>query len=69
MRIESVEAIPVEIPLRWVFSGGGYRVAGRNTVITRIRIAGGLASEVDNGDNPPMAAPSPRLSRTSCRRC
>ena len=51
MKIESVEAIPVEIPLRKVFSGSGYRVASRNTVITRIRTAGGLASEVYNGDN------------------
>ena len=51
MRIESVEAIPVEIPLRKVFSGSGYRVASRNTVITRIRTAAGLISEVYNGDN------------------
>ena len=51
MKIESVEAIPVEIPLRKVFSGSGYRVASRNTVVTRIRTAGGLASEVYNGDN------------------
>ena len=49
--IESIQAIPVEIPLRKVFSGSGYRVASRNTVITRIRTAGGLASEVYNGDN------------------
>ncbi len=51
MKIESIEAIPVEIPLRKVFSGSGYRVASRNTVVTRIRTAGGLASEVYNGDN------------------
>jgi D-galactarolactone cycloisomerase len=51
MKIESVEAIPVEIPLNKVFSGSGYRVASRNTIVTRIRTAGGLASEVYNGDN------------------
>src|SRR6266567_2462420 len=51
MKIESVEAIPLEMPLNKVFSGSGYRVASRNTVVTRIRTAGGLASEVYNGDN------------------
>ncbi|TMK06200.1 MAG: mandelate racemase/muconate lactonizing enzyme family protein, partial [Alphaproteobacteria bacterium] len=51
MKIERIEAIPVEIPLNKVFSGSGYRVASRNTIITRIHTAGGLASEVYNGDN------------------
>jgi L-alanine-DL-glutamate epimerase-like enolase superfamily enzyme len=51
MRIDSVEAIPIEIPLNKVFSGSGYRVTSRNTIITRIRTASGLVSEVYNGDN------------------
>src|SRR5207244_7764102 len=51
MKIENVAAIPVEIPLNKVFSGSGYRVASRNTIITRIHTAGGLVSEVYNGDN------------------
>ena len=51
MKIDSVEAIPVEIPLDKVFSGSGYRLSSRNTVITRIRTADGLVSEVYNGDN------------------
>ncbi len=51
MKIDSIEAIPIEIPLKKVFSGSGYRVASRNTIVTRIRTAGGLASEVYNGDN------------------
>src|SRR6476659_1115103 len=51
MKIETVEAIPIEIPLTKVFSGSGYRVASRNTIVTRIRTSGGLASEVYNGDN------------------
>ncbi len=51
MRIDSVEAIPVEIPLRKVFSGSGYRVTSRNTIVTRIKTSGGLVSEVYNGDN------------------
>jgi len=51
MNIETVEAIPIEIPLSRVFSGSGYHVASRNSVITRIRTSGGLVSEVYNGDN------------------
>src|SRR5438045_7034057 len=51
MKIERIEAIPVEIPLNKVFSGSGYRVASRNTIITRIQRAGGLVSEVYTGDN------------------
>jgi len=51
MKIDSVEAIPLEIPLKKVFSGSGYRVTSRNTVVTRIRTVGGLASAVYNGDN------------------
>lgn len=51
MKIDSIEAIPIEIPLQKVFSGSGYRVASRNTIVTRIRTSGGLASEVYNGDN------------------
>ena len=51
MRIDKVEAIPIEVPLRKVFSGSGYRVDSRCTVVTRIRTADGLASEVYNGDN------------------
>jgi D-galactarolactone cycloisomerase len=51
MKIESVEAIPLEMPLKKVFSGSGYRVTSRNTIVTRIRTAGGLESAVYNGDN------------------
>ncbi len=51
MRIESVEAIPVEVPLRKTFGGSQYSVASRCTVVTRMRVAGGLVSEVYNGDN------------------
>ena len=51
MKIDSVEAIPIEMPLTKVFSGSGYRVASRNTIVTRIRTAGGLESAVYNGDN------------------
>jgi len=39
------------MPLKKVFSGSGYHVTSRNTIVTRIRTTGGLASEVYNGDN------------------
>jgi L-alanine-DL-glutamate epimerase-like enolase superfamily enzyme len=51
MRIDKVEAIAIEVPLRKVFSGSGYHVDSRCTIITRIHTAGGLVSEVYNGDN------------------
>jgi D-galactarolactone cycloisomerase len=51
MRIESVEAIPIEIPLRRNFGGSTYAVLKRSTIVTRLRTDTGLVSEVYNGDN------------------
>ena len=51
MRIHSIEAIPIEIPLKKNFGGSTYSVLTRCTVITRMRTDGGLVSEVYNGDN------------------
>src|SRR2546428_2426059 len=51
VRVESVEAIPVEIPLTRNFGGSTYHVLKRSTVITRLRTDAGLVSEVYNGDN------------------
>jgi len=50
-RIQSVQAIPIEIPLTHDFGGSTYHVLKRCTVITRIRTEDGLVSEVYNGDN------------------
>ena len=50
MKIEKVEAIAISIPLKKDFGGSTYHVTRRCTVITRIH-AGGLVSEVYNGDN------------------
>src|SRR3954471_10886623 len=50
MRIEKIEAIGVSIPLKKDFGGSTYHVRKRCAVITRI-YAGGLVSEVYNGDN------------------
>ena len=50
MRIDKIEAIGISIPLTKDFGGSTYHVTRRCTVITRI-YAGGLVSEVYNGDN------------------
>jgi D-arabinonate dehydratase len=51
MRITAVEAIAIDIPLSKNFGGSTYSVLKRSTVITRLRTADGLVSEVYNGDN------------------
>ena len=51
MRVHSVEAIAIDIPLKKNFGGSTYSVLKRSTVITRLRTQGGLVSEVYNGDN------------------
>jgi len=51
MKIQSIEAIAVDIPLKKNFGGSTYSVLKRCTVITRMRTDEGLVSEVYNGDN------------------
>ncbi|HSC95001.1 MAG TPA: mandelate racemase/muconate lactonizing enzyme family protein [Burkholderiales bacterium] len=51
MKIESIEAIAVEIPLRKNFGGSTYTVLKRCTVVTRLASDEGLTGEVYNGDN------------------
>ena len=51
MRIHSIEAIAIDIPLSQNFGGATYSVLKRSTVVTRLRTEGGLVSEVYNGDN------------------
>src|SRR5881396_3019035 len=51
MRVHSVEAIAIEIPLTKNFGGSTYTVLTRCAVITRMRTDAGLVSEVYNGDN------------------
>ncbi|MBI4081639.1 MAG: mandelate racemase/muconate lactonizing enzyme family protein [Candidatus Lambdaproteobacteria bacterium] len=51
MRIQSIEAIPVEIPLARTFGGSKYLVSSRCAVFTRMRTESGLESAVYNGDN------------------
>ena len=51
MRVHSVDAIAIDIPLTKNFGGSTYTVRKRSTVITRLRTDHGLMSEVYNGDN------------------
>ena len=51
MKIESIDAVAIDIPLKKNFGGSTYSVLKRSTVITRARTDEGLASEVYNGDN------------------
>ena len=51
MRIHSIEAIAIDIPLSQNFGGATYSVLKRSTIVTRLRTQGGLVSEVYNGDN------------------
>src|SRR5438034_10266826 len=60
MRIHSVEAIALDIPLKKDFGGTTYHVRKRSTVITRLRTHDGLVSEVYNGDN---RAHGPEIAR------
>lgn len=51
MHIESIEAIAIDIPLKKNFGGSTYAVLKRSTIVTHVRTADGLVSEVYNGDN------------------
>jgi L-alanine-DL-glutamate epimerase-like enolase superfamily enzyme len=51
VRIHSIEATAIDIPLRRNFGGSTYAVLKRCTVVTRMRTEGGLVSAVYNGDN------------------
>jgi L-alanine-DL-glutamate epimerase-like enolase superfamily enzyme len=51
VRIASVEAMAVEIPLARNFGGSTYAVLKRCAIVTRLRTDDGLVSEIYNGDN------------------
>ncbi|HXV09745.1 MAG TPA: enolase C-terminal domain-like protein, partial [Burkholderiales bacterium] len=51
MKIDSIEAVAIGIPLKRNFGGSTYDVLRRCTVITRIATDEGPVSEVYNGDN------------------
>jgi D-galactarolactone cycloisomerase len=51
MRVQGIDAIAIDIPLKKNFGGSTYSVLKRSTVITRLRADDGIESEVYNGDN------------------
>lgn len=51
MRIQTIEAIAIEIPLSRNFGGSTYDVLKRATIVTRLRTAEGVEGLVYNGDN------------------
>jgi D-arabinonate dehydratase len=51
MRIHTVDAIAIDIPLRRNFGGSTYAVLKRSTVVTRLRTDDGIVGLVYNGDN------------------
>ncbi len=61
VKIQSVVAIAIDIPLPQNFGGSTYNVLKRSTVITRLRTQDGLTSNVDNGDNRAHAGEIARL--------
>ena len=63
MRIDGLEAIALDIPLKRDFGGSTYHVLKRSTVITRLRTHDGLTSEVYNGDNRAHGAEIARIIR------
>jgi D-arabinonate dehydratase len=63
MRIHSLEALALDIPLKKDFGGSTYHVLKRSTVVTRMRTEDGLVSEVYNGDNRAHGAEIVRIIR------
>jgi L-alanine-DL-glutamate epimerase-like enolase superfamily enzyme len=63
MRIASIEAVAIDIPLSRNFGGSTYAVLKRSTVITRLRTSDGVLGEVYNGDNREHGAEIVRIIR------
>jgi L-alanine-DL-glutamate epimerase-like enolase superfamily enzyme len=49
--IESIETIPLTVPLKHLYEGSYYRMRNRCTIITRIRTSDGLVGEAYNADS------------------
>lgn len=50
LTIESIETIPIRIPLPFSYKGSYYRMRNRCTIITRVRTAQGIVGEAYNAD-------------------
>jgi D-galactarolactone cycloisomerase len=61
LHLESVEVVPVRVPLKRVFRGSKYSMDSRCTLITRIRTREGIVGEAYNGDEPETQAQIARI--------
>lgn len=50
LEIQSIETVPIRVPLDRTYRGSHYRMTHRSTVITRVRTAGGVVGEAYAGD-------------------
>ncbi len=50
LTIESIETVPIRVPLPFTYSGSYYRMRNRCTIITRIRTAEGIVGEAYTAD-------------------
>ena len=50
MKIKHIEAIPLVRELEDVFQGGTYKIASRNTIVTRVILDNGVICETFGGD-------------------
>ena len=50
LKIESIETIPVRVPLPFTYKGSYYRMRNRCTIITRVRTSEGIIGEAYNAD-------------------
>jgi L-alanine-DL-glutamate epimerase-like enolase superfamily enzyme len=49
-KIESIETIPVRVPLEHLYQGSYYRMRNRCTIITRVRTSDGVVGQAYNAD-------------------
>lgn len=50
MKIDHIEAIPLDMKLSEIFKGGTYQVASRPTIVTRVYLTGNIVGETYGGD-------------------
>jgi D-galactarolactone cycloisomerase len=50
LTIESVETIPIRVPLPFTYKGSYYEMRNRSTIITRVRTTEGIVGEAYNAD-------------------
>jgi D-galactarolactone cycloisomerase len=50
LKIESIETIPIRVPLPFTYKGSYYKMRNRCTIITRVRTSDGIVGEAYNAD-------------------